>query len=65
MTKLDSMFSELCDPLKWIFNLSFEKVIFPNYMKIANVTSVLKGGDSADLSNYQQMSVVPAEFLNE
>ena len=30
-------FGELCDPLKYIFNLSFKKGIFPDSMKIAKV----------------------------
>ena len=46
--------------LWYIFNLSFEKGIFPD-MKIAKVVPVLvlKGGDSADLSNYRSISVLP------
>ena len=31
---------ELCEPLKYIFNLSFQKGIFPDYMKIAKVALV-------------------------
>ena len=41
------------------FNLSFEKGIFPDRMKIAKVTPVFKGNDSADLSNYHPISVLP------
>ena len=52
-------FGELCDPLKYMFNLSFEKGIFPDRMKIAKVTPVFKGGDSADLNNYRPISVLP------
>ena len=63
MTKLASChkicFGELCDPLKYIFNLSFEKSIFPDHMKIAKVTAILKGGDNTDLSNYRPISVLP------
>ena len=36
-----------------MFTLLFEKGVFPDLMKIAKVTSVLKGGDSVDLSNYR------------
>ena len=39
--------------------LTFEKGIFPDYMKIAKVTSVSKEGDSADLSNFWPMLVLP------
>ena len=56
---IKNCFGELCDPLKYIFNLSFEKGIFPDYMKIAKVTPIFKGGDSADLSNYEPISVPP------
>ena len=55
---IKNCFCELCDPLKYIFNLSFEKGIFPDYMKIAKVTSAFKGGDSADLRNYWPISVL-------
>ena len=41
-----------------MFNLSFEKGIFLDRMKIAKVTPVLKEGDSADLSNYRAISVL-------
>ena len=51
-------FGELCDQLKYIFNLSFDKGIFPDHMKIAKVTPVFKGGDSADFSNYRPISVL-------
>ena len=33
-------------------------------MKIAKVTAILKGSDSADLSSYQPISVVPGFFKN-
>ena len=32
---LKNCFGELCDPLKYVFNLSFKKAIFPDYMKFA------------------------------
>ena len=51
-------FGELCDQLKYIFNLSFDKGIFPDHMKIAKVTPAFKGGDSADFSNYRPISVL-------
>ena len=55
-------FGDLCDPLKYIFNLSFEKGFFPDHMKIAKLTPVFKGGDSADLSNYHPISVLSCFF---
>ena len=53
-------FGELCDPLKYIFNL-FEKGMFPDRMKIAKVTPDFKRGESADLrdlSNYRPISAL-------
>ena len=31
-------FGKLCDPLKYIINLSFEKYTFPDYIRTVNVT---------------------------
>ena len=56
---MKNCFCELCEPLNYVFNLSFEKGIFPDRMKIGKVTPVFKGGDSADLSNYRPISVLP------
>ena len=56
---IKNCFGELFDPLKCIFNLSFEKGIFPDCIRIEKVTSVFKGRDSADLSNYRPISVLP------
>ena len=56
---MQNCFSELCDPLKCIFNLSFEKGILPDHMKIGKVTPDFKGGESADLSNYRSISAFP------
>ena len=60
---IKNCFGELCDPLKYMFNLPFEKGIFPDYMKIAKVTPVFKGGDSADLSNYRPITVLLEKYL--
>ena len=49
---IKNCFGELCHSHKYIFKLSFEKCIFPDYVKIAKVTLVFKWGDSADLSYY-------------
>ena len=56
---IKNCFDEPCDPLKHIFNLSFEKAIFPDYMKIPKVTVVFKGGGSANFSNCRPISVLP------
>ena len=52
---LKKCFSSLCEPLKYVFNLSIEKGIFPDYLKIAKVTPVYKADDKNDLRNYRQI----------
>ena len=52
-------FGELCTPLKHIFDLSFERGIFPDSLKIAKITPVYKSGGSSSLSNYRPISVLP------
>ena len=38
---LRKCFSSLCEPLKYLFNLSIEIGIFPNDLKIAKVTPIV------------------------
>ena len=45
-------FGSLCEPLKYLFNLSIEKGVFRDDLKIARVTPIYKGKDSSDVSNY-------------
>ena len=52
-------FSELCEPLKHVFNLSIEIGVFPDEFKIAWVSPVYKANDSNDLTNYKPISVLP------
>ena len=49
----------MCEPLKHLFNLSIEKGVFPDDLKIARVTPIYKGEDSSDVSNYRPTSVLP------
>ena len=51
-------FSSLCEPLKYLLNLSIEKGIFPDDLKIAKVTPIYKSDDKSDLSNYRPISVL-------
>ena len=51
--------SELCEPLKYFFNPSIVKVIFPDDLKIAKVTPIYKAGNSSNISNYRPISVLP------
>ena len=52
-------FGELCGPLKYIFDSSLQSEVFPGLMKIVIVSPVFKTGDTADISNYRPISVLP------
>ena len=52
-------FGVLCEPLTYLFQLSLEKVVFPDDLKIAKVTPIYKAGDNSDVSNYRPISVLP------
>ena len=49
-------FGSLRQPLKYFFNLSIEKDVFPGDLKIARVTPIYKGEGSSDVSNYRPIS---------
>ena len=55
---LKKCFSSLCEPLKYLFNLSIEKGIFPDDLKIAKVTPIYKADNKSELSNYRLISVL-------
>lgn len=38
----------LCKPLKYIFDLSFQKGIFPESLKVAKVTPIFNCGEKAN-----------------
>ena len=52
----------LCEPLKYLSNLSIEKGVFPDDSKIARITPIYKSEDSSDVSNYRPISVLPCFF---
>ena len=52
-------FGVLCEPLIYLFQLSVEKGVFPDNLKIAKVTPIYKAGDNSDISNYRPISVLP------
>ena len=52
-------FGVLCAPLTYLFQLSLEKGVFPDDLKIAKVTPIYKAGDNSDVSNYRPISVLP------
>ena len=51
-------FGELCGPLKYLFDLSLQRGVFPDLMKIAIVSPIFKTGDIADISNYRLIYVL-------
>ena len=48
-----------CETLIYQFELSLEKGVFPDDLKIAKVTPIYKAGDNSDISNYRSISVLP------
>ena len=46
--------------LKYLFNLSIVKGIFPDDPKLAKVTPIYKAGNSDNVSNYRPISVLPS-----
>ena len=55
-------FGVLCEPLIYLFQLSLEKGVVPDDLKIAKVTLIYKAGDNSDISNYRPISVLPYFF---
>ena len=54
--KIKQCFGELCGPLKYLFDSSLQSGVYPDLMKIAIVSHA---GDTADISNYHPISVLP------
>ena len=52
-------FGGLCEPLQYMFNLSFGKSIFSDDLKIAKVTIIFTAGNNTEHSNYRPISVLP------
>ena len=44
-------FSKLNDALRYLFEKSIERGVFPDALKIARVTPLFKGGDPSNISN--------------
>ena len=55
-------FGELCETLKYLFNLSIVKGIFPDDLKIAKATPIYKADNSSHVTNYRPISVLPCFF---
>ena len=54
---LKDCISSIADPLLFICNLSFEKGIFPDRVKISKVIPVFKKGSKTIMSNYRPISI--------
>ncbi len=50
--------TEICPILKYIFNLSIQKRVFPSQWKMAIVTPLFKSGQTDDPNNYRPISVL-------
>ncbi len=50
-------------PLTYVCNLSFQKGIFPNNMKLAKVIPIYKNGDKHCMENYRPILLLP-QFSN-
>ena len=57
--EIRSCFGELCEPLQYLFNLSFGKSIFSGDLKVTKVTPIFKVDSNTELSNYRAISVLP------
>ena len=51
-------------PLFMIFDSSFSEGIFPELLKVANVSPILKVGSTEEVENYRLISVLPIYSLN-
>ena len=59
MIIVKQMLSSIVMPLTHIFNLSLEKGVFPNGMKLAKVIPMHKNGSASDIKNYRPVSLLP------
>ena len=54
-----------CTPILHSFvNNSFQSNIFPDGLKVADVTPVFKKDDATNVKNYRPVSVLPIYFKN-
>ena len=52
--------ADICTPhLKYILNSSFQSEIFPDELKLADVTPIFKTIDATSKTNYRPVSVLP------
>ena len=53
LSVIKKYFGSLCEPVKYLVNLSIKKSVFSGDLKIARVTPIYKGEDTSDVSNYR------------
>lgn len=56
---INDTINELAAPLSAIFNLSLNKGVFPDQLKIARVVPIYKNDDRTSVNNYRPISVLP------
>ena len=59
MNILKKVFIAVVQPFKYICNLSLNKGVFPEDMKIARVIPLYKAGDKNVFTNYRPVSILP------
>ena len=55
---LNKIVNQVVDPFLHIFNLSFDKGIFPNAMQVAKVMPIHKSGEKNVFNNYRPVSIL-------
>ena len=53
------VYDEISDPLFMIFHSLFNEGIFPERLKVANVSPIFKVGNIEEIGNYWPLSVLP------
>ena len=55
----NNVFDFIVEPLRYIFSNSLAQGIFPEEIKIAQITPIYKGGEKENVVNYRPISVLP------
>uniref|UniRef100_A0A669CB82 Reverse transcriptase domain-containing protein n=1 Tax=Oreochromis niloticus TaxID=8128 RepID=A0A669CB82_ORENI len=58
MVTVKTVIDGIVKPLKYIFNLSFQKGVFPQKMKVAKVIPIYKTGERHHFTNYRPVSIL-------
>ena len=57
---LKNIINPIAEILSYLFNLSFEKGLFPDCFKVSKVIPNFKSGSSLDMNNYRPISIIPS-----